>query len=446
MSGYSSKFRHIYGDSSKKAEQYSDIKNPLCSGESQYVKANARFWAVGKPTGGGPVLIKKLEELGRVKANSGVVATHKGKLTDFDFHPFVDTIIATGADDCKVNVNKFPLEGLTENVTKAAQELKGHRKKISVIQFNPSAANIIASASYDRTCKVWNIENGAQISNFDTFRDNIYSIAWNGDGSMLATTSKDKVIRIFDPRKTEESMKIDGAFGGMKSSKCFWANSFGWVGATGFSKSSKRELKVWDVRNLEKPIFDKGLDNMSSILIPHMDDDLNVLYLAGKGDNSVSYYEARNDSKIMNYLSAYRDGEPQKGGGWVPKRALKVMKCEVQRYLKLTQESLIPISFIVPRKAGGDVFQEDIYPHCLSAKPSQSADEWASGSNAEPNRMNMDPEERKEDDGGADDIVFKSMEQVVAENTELKKRIKELEAEVAQLKGGGDADAADDAE
>merc|ERR1712130_107481 len=257
----------------------------------------------------------------------------------------------------------------------------------------------------------------------------------------------DKVLRIYDPRKEDAAIKIVGAFGGIKSSTCFWANSFGFVGSTGFSKGAKRHLKMWDMRNIEKPIYNQGIDNAASILIPHMDNDLGILYLAGKGDNSVSYYELRNDDKICHFLSLYRDGVPQKGGGWVPKRGLSPMNCEVQRFLKLTKDSVVPISFIVPRKSGGDVFQDDIYPNCLSARPAQSADEWSAGGNVDPNTMSMDPDDRKDEDIGGNDVEFTkraTYDEVVAENNKLKQRIKALEEELSALKGGGDEEKGDD--
>eukprot|EP00484_Ammonia_sp_Unknown_P019886 CAMPEP_0197026456 /NCGR_PEP_ID=MMETSP1384-20130603/6533_1 /TAXON_ID=29189 /ORGANISM="Ammonia sp." /LENGTH=460 /DNA_ID=CAMNT_0042455121 /DNA_START=158 /DNA_END=1540 /DNA_ORIENTATION=+ len=445
MSGFTSKFRHIWGDCAKQKDSYSDIKNALTSGESQYVKANARFLAYGKTAGGAPIYVRLLSNPGRTAASPNYVATHKGKLTDFDFHPFIDNMIATAGDDCKVNINKFPKEGLTEKVTKAENEIKGHRKKISLILFNPSANSIIASASYDRTVKIFNIENAATVATFDQCQDNIYSMAWNRDGSMLAVTGKDKCLRVYDPRKADDAITINEAFGGIKSSKCFFVNAFGWVGSTGFSKTAKRELKIWDPRNTEKPVYAQGLDNQASVLCPHVDDDLNILYLAGKGDNSVSYYELRNDDKVCHYLSLYRDSVPQKGGGWVFKRGLDVMKCEVQRFLKLTKEAIIPISFVVPRKSGGDVFQEDIFPPCVSGKPGLSADEWSAGNNADPPTMSMDPDDRKDMEDGDDEVQFTKQatyDDVVAENMQLKQRVKQLEDEVAALKaqlGGGDA-------
>jgi len=440
MSGFSSKYRHIYGDSAKGKDQYSDIKNCLTSGESSYIKANPRFWAYGKGSGGAPVYIHKLTDVGRTGSKGFYISTHKGRLVDFDFHPFIDTLIATAADDCKININKFPVDGMTENIKSAEISCKGHKKKISLISFNPSANNILASASYDRTIKIWNIENAACVASMDA-KESIYSVAWNKDGSQIASTSKDKVLRLWDPRSPDASSSIVGAFGGIKSTKCFFVNAFGWVGATGFGKTAKRELKLWDVRNTEKPVYNKSIDAAASVLLPHMDNDLNVLYLAGKGDNSLSYYELRNDDKICHYLSLYRDGIPQKGGGWVPKRGLSVMKCEVQRFLKLTKDSVVPISFIVPRKSGGDVFQEDIFPQCASSKPGLSADEWSAGNNSEPKTMSMDPDDRKDEDQG--DVTWvkrKTYEEVVAENMELLKKVKVLEDEVASLKaqsGGG---------
>merc|ERR1739842_116723 len=108
----------------------------------------------------------------------------------------------------------------------------------------------------------------------------------------------------------------------------------------------------------------------------------------------------------------------------------------------LTKDSIIPISFIVPRKSGGDVFQEDIYPPCRAAKAALSADQWSAGNNADPITMSMDPDDRKDEDGGGDMEFTKkaTYDEVVAENNELKRKIKELQDEVAALKGGGGGD------
>merc|ERR1712060_338191 len=137
-----------------------------------------------------------------------------------------------------------------------------------------------------------------------------------------------------------------------------------------------------------------------------------------------------NDDKMLYHLGQYRATEPQKGGGWLAKRACDVWKCEVNRFFKLTKNSIIPVSFVVPRKSGADVFQEDIYPDTYAGKPALSADEWLKGANKEPVTVTMDPEKRTDDSGG---VLFKkkaTYQELEAENAALRARVKELEAKL----------------
>jgi WD40 repeat protein len=80
--------------------------------------------------------------------------------------------------------------------------LSGHKKKVDSIQFHPTAANILASGSSDKTVKIWDIETGKELFSVDNHHgDGITSISWNYNGSLLATVAKDKKIRVIDPRK-----------------------------------------------------------------------------------------------------------------------------------------------------------------------------------------------------------------------------------------------------
>ena len=46
----------------------------------------------------------------------------------------------------------------------------------------------------------------------------------------------------------------------------------------------------------------------------------------------------------------YRGSTQNKGMAMVPKQALVVMGCEIARLLQLTQNSIVPISYVVQRK------------------------------------------------------------------------------------------------
>lgn len=359
-------------------------------------------------------------------ANVPVLSVQKGKAWDHDFHPFISNMIATASDDCSVAVTQFPENGLTENIIKADVTLSGHNKKVVLCQFNPSANSILASASFDKTVKVWNIETSNCINTYKDNKDNIYSLEWNFDGSQLATTGKDKTLRLYDPRLPDEAASVE-SFAGTKSSKVFWLPNLNWIGAVGFSKSAKRRLKFWDLKDLSKPIYANDIDQVSSVLMPYYDNDNGLLYMSGKGDGAVTFSEVINDSKKWYPLGSYRATEPQKGGGWMSKRACNVWKCEVNRFFKLTKNSIQPISFIVPRKSGQDVFQDDIYPDSFAGKPALSADEWLDGQNKDPITTSMDPE-KKEDDEQKQAFTKKKT------YAELEEENKKLKAEIAALK------------
>jgi len=265
------------------------------------------------------------------------------------------------------------------------------------------------------------------------------TMEWNNDGSRLACGGKDPAIRIYDPRDIDKAQTISDAFDGSKGSKVFWAESHGWIGGTGFSRQAKRQMKIWDLRKLDKALYENDIDQAAGSLYPNYDPDIGILYLVGKGEGNVSYYELVNDDKIAYLLSAYRNAEPQKGGGWLPKRACDVWKCEIARFYKLTASTVIPISFIVPRKAGAEVFQEDIFPNAYAGRPSLQADEWLKGDNKQPITSSMNPalkEDNKSQSSGSQVKKKKTYAELEQENVELKERIAQLEADLAGSGGG----------
>merc|ERR1712228_427590 len=203
--------------------------------------------------------------------------------------------------------------------------------------------------------------------------------------------------------------------------------NLGWIGCTGFSKSARRQLKMWDLKDMSKPIYSTDIDQVSSVLMPYYDNDHGLLYMSGKGDGSVTFGEVINDNRKYYQLGSYRATDPQKGGGWMAKRSCNVWQCEVNRFFKLTKNSVIPISFRVPRKSGADVFQDDTY----AGKPALNAEEWLGGANKDPILTTMDPEKKEDDDSsGYKFEKKKTYQELEEENKALKERVKELEAQL----------------
>ena len=255
--------------------------------------------------------------------------------------------------------------------------------------FNPAAENVLATASGDFTVKVWDISSSDVKNAKLTLKlgDICQSLSWSADGSLLVTTSRDKKLRIWDVRQEKPAQEVQG-HSGAKNSRAVWMGEHDRIATTGFSRMSDRQLALWDMRAPREPIGGvQSLDSISGVCMPFWDEGTQCLYLAGKGDGNIRYFEYENDK--FEYLSEYKSADPQRGVAFLPKRGVDLHDNEVMRAYKTVNDSYIePVSFIVPRRA--ESFQSDVYPPCTGTKPAMSSEEWFGGKSALPPKIDME--------------------------------------------------------
>ena len=335
-----------------------------------------------------------------------------------------------------LQVSHIPDGGITTNITEALADLEGHERKINVLHWNPAASNVLASASADLTLKIWDIEKQACLNTFSDFGDVCQSFDWNPDGSQVTTTSKDLSMRVFDPRTPGAVIKFAG-FTGSKSSRGLWRGDKQQIIAVGSSKQSARQYGLWDLKMPEKPLTMVDIDTSAGVLIPMFDPDNSILYLAGKGDGNIRYFEIVDTDPYVHYLSEFRDNSSQKGVAWLPKRAVDTTKCEVACAFRLMKDKMVPISFQVPRKSA-DTFQKDLYPDTYAGIPALTADQWAAGQNATPAKRSMKPGAAAPAAGAAASSaplkIQKSPADLQRELDAANAKIAALEAELAKLR------------
>jgi len=324
---------------------------------------------------------------------------------------------------------------LTENIDEPLQTLRGHKRKVGTCDFNPVANNILATSAADFLVKLWDVEKGTDVFTIDGHSDLIMGISWNLNGSLFASVSKDKKFRIVDPRS--QTVAAEGVgHQGQKGPRVCWLTDKEKIFTVGSNKMSEREYMIWDPRTLSEPLAQTTIDNAAGIIMPFYDPDTSVLYLAGKGDGNIRYFEIVDDKPYLYGLSEYKSAVPQKGMAMVPKRALNIAECEIARGLKLAAEVCEPISFRVPRKS--DLFQDDIYPDTYSGEYSVTADEWMGGANGEPRKISLatgwTPPERSADFNPEKKEVEAALsdKEVREEHEKLKNRVAYLEAELAK--------------
>ncbi|KAJ8608756.1 hypothetical protein CTAYLR_007792 [Chrysophaeum taylorii] len=401
MSGFvrASKYRHVYVEAPKVEDTYKGFRLSTATGEQQYIKGNTKFFAVALQGGGGPIAVVPFEHKGSYAPSTPIIAGHKGQVLDFDFNPFHEHLIASASEDLTIKVWGIPPDGLTETITEPLVDLHGHGRKVTLLRFHPTANNVLGSIGGDFVVKVWDIEKGSEIGSMDIHDQLIQDLVWDYEGKIWGTTCKDKRVRLGDPRANAVVGEIPEAHQGAKSSKLAFLGETGRFVTLGFTKQSQRQLKIWDVRDLTKSLTKVDIDQAAGVILPFFDPDTKVLYLCGKGDGNIRYYECVDGKPFVFSLSEYRSTQAAKGACFLPKRGLNIMKCETARCLKLTSQAgqgvVEPLAFIVPRKS--DAFQDDIFPDTFSGLHSLTADEWLAGNDAPPNLVSLNPDAK----GGA---------------------------------------------
>lgn len=383
-----SKFRHVYGSSKK--ECYTDITMQRNGHDGNICAVNPIFLAIEADSA---FVVILLNHTGRIDFQRCKVIGHAGQIFDLKWNPFNDYQIASASDDCTIKLWDIPEQGLTSSLSEFSNELLGHRRKVTQLEWHPTSENVLISAGFDNLLIVWDVSssplNGNSILKIiDCHVDQIYSLAINREGSHIATTSKDKMLRVIEPR-TGIVVAQGISHNGTKQSKVVFLHNDK-VLTTGFSKHSDRQYAIWNQHDLKKPLIAADIDSASGMLQPFFDYETKTLYLCGKGEGCIRYYEIVDEHPYIYYLNSFISGQPQKALGWMPKRGLNVSACEIFRFYKLhgSGNMVEPISFTVPRKSS--LFQSDLYPDTLSTKPAMTIKEWfVLGQNVKPILMSM---------------------------------------------------------
>lgn len=345
------------------------------------MEANGEFLSVNwNVSGGGAFALIPLTRPGKLPDLYPVCRGHTAAVLDTSFSPFDDHVVASGGDDAQISIWKVAPEevverldnnkdGALEDFTPVAT-FAGGRRRVGQVQFHPTAANVLAAATGDHAIKLFDTEKQKAQIELTGFTDSIQSMTFDWTGSTIAATCRDRKLRLFDTRTPKAVHTVDG-HGGIKGARAVWCGDKPRLITSGFSKMSERQMFLWDVAQPAKPLKTVSLDSSNGIIMPFWSDN-NIVFLAGKGDGNIRYYELESDE--IHYLTEYKSVEPQSGMAFLPRRSLNVDENEIARAYKVTSSMVQPVSFYVPRKA--DSFQADIFPPAQSNEPALTADEF----------------------------------------------------------------------
>jgi hypothetical protein len=177
---------------------------------------------------------------------------HKDAVYALAFSPDGRTL-ATAGYDRVVHLwdipSRWPADQKVEVVPK--KTLKDHSDAIYGLSFHPSG-KLLASASADRTVKVWDAAAGTRLYTLGEPTDWVYAVAWSPDGKHLAAGGVDQNLRLWAADAAGGRL-VKGVFAHQKP---LLRLGYTADGKTLFTAGEDKVVKAWDAAKLvEKRVY-----------------------------------------------------------------------------------------------------------------------------------------------------------------------------------------------
>lgn len=181
------------------------------------------------------------------------IAAHKDSVYALAFSPDGATL-ATGSYDRAVKIWNLAY------TAKPALTLTDHSDSVYAVAFHPNG-KLLATGAADRAVKVWDTATGKRLYTLSDCTDWVYTVAWSPDGKHLAAGGVDKSIRTWKA-DAEGGELTNSAFAHQAAvTKLLFAADSN----TLFSAGDDKVVKSWDVSTLtEKTTLPPQLDTILS--------------------------------------------------------------------------------------------------------------------------------------------------------------------------------------
>ena len=124
--------------------------------------------------------------------------------------------------------------------TTATRTWRGHRDHITALVLAPDGS-AIATASYDRTIRLWNPATGAELRVLRDHTDAVFALAFSPDGKFLASASADRTVKIWDPATGRRLFTLSDALDAVN------ALAFAADGRTLAGAGADRTIHLWQI-------------------------------------------------------------------------------------------------------------------------------------------------------------------------------------------------------
>ncbi|CAK9829846.1 Notchless protein homolog 1 [Anthophora retusa] len=114
-----------------------------------------------------------------------------------------EEILVSGSDDFTLFLWK------PEKENKFIARMTGHQQLINDVKFSPNG-RIIASASFDKSIKLWEASTGKYITSLRGHVQAVYSISWSADSRLLVSGSADSTLKVWNIKSKKLCQDLPG--------------------------------------------------------------------------------------------------------------------------------------------------------------------------------------------------------------------------------------------
>jgi WD40 repeat protein len=184
--------------------------------------------------------------------------------------------------------------------------LAGHAETVNAVAFG--AAGVLASASNDRTIKLWDAATGRHLRTLEGHGGEVHALAFSADGARLASGSSNGEIKIWNTADGTTAAQTLGGHTALVRALAFSPDAKT-LASAGYDKT----VRVWDAGGGQSVRTLNGADAFSSIA--YNKDGLTLV--AGNSRGEIKYWDAATGQErrtanahtdATNALSFSRDG------------------------------------------------------------------------------------------------------------------------------------------
>ncbi|SMN19832.1 similar to Saccharomyces cerevisiae YPR178W PRP4 Splicing factor, component of the U4/U6-U5 snRNP complex [Maudiozyma saulgeensis] len=271
------------------------------------ISPESMYFAAG--SWGGDISIHHVSALEKVV---NIEEDSRGKIGGLDWNS-KGNLLVSGSEDSVIKLHDFDQSNgdLNEVAT-----LKGHEGRVSHVKFHPTD-NYVASASFDNTWRLWDVQTGTELLLQEGHNKEVYSIDIQSDGSLLCSGGLDNIGLVWDIRAGKSIMELKGHTKPVYAVK--WCPNAYQV-ATGGGDGL---INIWDIRKTNKASEILSHKNIvTDISVSY--GDVPILISSGY-DKAINIYSVDNWVKIKTLVghadkvltaNISRDGDCIISGGW----------------------------------------------------------------------------------------------------------------------------------